>query len=292
MNLSDFIQTRQLLLLDGAMGTQLEKRDAKAGISNLTKPDAVLQVHREYVESGSRALIANTFGMNRIYIETHGLEVDVEAVNEAGAKLAKEASEGRLYVLGNLSSTGQMLQPYGTYKETDFYATFKEQADILAGNGVDGFIIETMFDLQEALCALNACKDAAPIPVFVSMSFSTAEKGGRTIMGNQAEQIARELADAGADGLGANCGDLSPEEIAQVVSYMKPVVTTPLIAEPNAGKPKLIGGKTVFDMDPDTFAAGIVRCVEAGATIVGGCCGTTPDHIRTIAAALGIEKQG
>jgi len=189
-------------------------------------------------------------------------------------------------VLGDISSTGQLLEPYGTYKESQFYDAFKEQAEILAESGVDGFIIETMFDLREAMCALGACKDNFSLPVIISITFTTETKGGRTIMGNSAEDCAKRLADAGADVIGANCGDLDPAQMAVVVSVLHSATSLPILAQPNAGKPKLVGNETVFEMAPAPFAEGIAKCLDAGARLVGGCCGTTPEHIHAVASLL------
>lgn len=288
MDFLEFIKAQKIILLDGAMGSQLIKRGSQAGVSNITNPDMVLEIHRGYAQCDCHALITNTLTMNRIYIETHSLDIGVREVNIAGVELAKQAAGENQYVLGNLSSTGQMLEPYGTYKESDFYENFREQAEILAEGGVDGFIIETVFDLREALCALRACKAVASLPVIVAMSFSTPEKGGRTIMGNSVEQIAKAVTDAGAEAVGANCGELSPAEMSVVISHFSTATSLPIIAEPNAGKPRLVAGKTHFDMDPDTFAEGIALCVGSGARIVGGCCGTTPEHICATAARIGI----
>jgi len=225
--------------------------------------------------------------MNRIYIETHNVDVPVRDVNRAGAELARQAANKEQYVLGNMSSTGQLLEPYGTYKESQFYDAYKEQAEILAESGVDGFIIETVFDLREAMCALRACKDNFSLPVIVSIAFATEQKGGRTIMGNSAEQCAKSLTDAGANVVGANCGDLDPAQMAVIVSLLKSATSLPILAQPNAGKPKLVDNETVFDMAPEAFAQGIAECLHAGARIVGGCCGTTPEHIRAVADLLG-----
>jgi len=200
--------------------------------------------------------------------------------------LARKAVGKERYVLGDISSTGQLLEPYGTYKESQFYDAFREQAGILAESGVDGFIIETVFDLREALCALRACKENFSLPVIVSMAFKTEEKGGRTMMGDSAEQCAKSLTDAGADVIGANCGDLDPAQMAVVVSFLKSATTLPVLAQPNAGRPKLIGDKTVFEMAPASFAAGIAECLGAGARLVGGCCGTSPEHIRAVTDVL------
>jgi 5-methyltetrahydrofolate--homocysteine methyltransferase len=166
-------------------------------------------------------------------------------------------------VLGDISSTGQLLEPYGTYTESQFYEAFREQSEVLAESGVDGFIIETVFDLREATCALRACKGSCSLPVIVSMTFATEEKGGRTMMGDSARQCAESLIDAGADAIGANCGDLDPSQMAVVVAQLSKETTFPVLAQPNAGKPKLIDERAVFDMPPAAFAEGIDDCLKA-----------------------------
>jgi 5-methyltetrahydrofolate--homocysteine methyltransferase len=220
--------------------------------------------------------------MNRIYIETHDVGVSVEAVNRAGAELADQACACDTFVLGNLSSTGQLLEPYGTYTETQFLDAFGEQATVLAKAGVDGLLIETVFDLREALCALRACKERTTLPVLVCIAFQTEDKGGRTMMGDTAEQCARQLTEGGANAIGANCGDLDPRQMAAVVALFREATDLPIVAQPNAGRPRLVGDKTVFDMEPAPFAEGMAACIEAGARIVGGCCGTDPEHIRAV----------
>jgi 5-methyltetrahydrofolate--homocysteine methyltransferase len=287
MNLATFLNSQQIVLLDGAMGTRLDKRGLMShGRSNLDAPKAVLEIHREYAACGCHALTTNTLTMNRIYIETRQVGVEVRDVNRAGAELARQAAGAQHYVLGDISSTGQLLEPYGGYAESEFYDAFKEQATILGEAGVDGFIIETMFDLREAICALRACKDNYSLPVFVSMAFATEAKGARTIMGNSAEQCARRITDAGADVIGANCGDIDPAQMAIVVSLLQSATQLPILAQPNAGKPKLVGNQTVFEMSPAPFAKGVTECLRTGARLVGGCCGTTPEHIRVLASVL------
>ncbi|MHC4338477.1 MAG: homocysteine S-methyltransferase family protein, partial [Planctomycetota bacterium] len=141
-------------------------------------------------------------------------------------------------------------------------------------------------DLREAICALRACEDNFSLPVIVSIAFSTEKNGGRTIMGNSAEDCAKQLTEAGADVIGANCGDLDPAQMAVVVSVLESATRLPVLAQPNAGKPKLVNDKTVFEMGPGDFATGIAECSHAGARLLGGCCGTTPEHIRAVAATL------
>lgn len=291
MDFLSLIQSRKTILLDGAMGTELDKRGLMSrGRNNLDAPDAVLEIHQEYARCGCHALTTNTLTMNRIYIETHNVGVDVRDVNRAGVELAKQAAGDAQYVLGDMCSTGQLLEPYGTYKESEFCDAFKEQAAVLAEAGADGFIIETMFDLREALCAVRACKENFSLPVIVSMAFATESNGGRTIMGNSAEECAKSIADAGAGVVGANCGDLDPSQTAAVVALLRSATSLPILAQPNAGRPQLVGDRTVFDLAPAAFAEGIAECVRAGASLVGGCCGTSPEHIRAVACVLNKEQ--
>jgi 5-methyltetrahydrofolate--homocysteine methyltransferase len=288
MDLWEFLaNTEKPILLDGAMGTELAKADLEMGGQNcITHPEAVLAIHREYVACGVDLIITNTLTMNRIYIESHKMKVDVREVNLAGVGLARTAVREGQYVLGDMCSTGKMLKPYGDLAREEALKAFREQAELLAEGGVDGWIIETMFDLQEALCAVEACKAIAYLPVIASMAFSTTDNGGRTIMGNTARDCAQALAEAGASAVGANCGDLDPFQMAEIVSMMREATSLPILAQPNAGKPRLVEKETVFDMSSPDFAEGVYRCVRKGARLVGGCCGTSPAHIRALADRL------
>ena len=284
MKLSEFLTSiERTMLLDGAMGTQLAEAGLDmGGKTNITHPDAVLSIHKQYAECGVDMIITNTLTMNRINIELHNMGVDVAEVNSAGVRLARAAICEGQYVLGDMGSTGKMLKPHGDLSPDDAYAAFKEQAIILAEGGVDGIIVETMFDLAEAICCTRACKDAVDLPVIVSISFSTMKRGGRTIMGNSAQDCAIELMEAGACVDGANRGNIDQFQMYEIVSTTGEVVSLPLLAQPNAGIPRFVEGRTVFDMSPSDFAEGINRCIERGARLVGGCCGTSPDHIRAI----------
>ena len=284
MDLLEYLtKSEEVLLLDGGMGTQLDERGAEmGGLACLHYPEEVLAVHRSYVEQGAMLLITNTLTMNRIYLESTGADVDVREVNLAGAKLARQAAVSGQYVLGDMSTTSQMLTPYGTLTEEAAYDAFKEQAEILAEGGVDGFIIETMYDLKETLLAVQACKAAADLPVIASMTFETLKNGARTLMGNTAEECAIALTEAGADVIGTNCGSLTPLEMAEVVAIMVRSTHLPVAVQPNAGKPRLEGDKAVFEMTPEDFAAGMEACIRNGARIIGGCCGTSPAHLHAI----------
>lgn len=289
MNLPELLTgDRKTIFLDGAMGTQLGEAGLDmGGQTNVTHPEAVLAVHQRYADCGVDLLITNTLTMNRVNIESHKVGVDVREVNLAGVRLAKAAARDGQYVLGDISSTGKMLKPYGPLSEDDAYAAFREQAAILAEGGVDGFIIETMFDLREALCAIRAAKEAGGLPIIASIAFKTAGNGGRTVMGNTAHDCAQALADAGACAVGANCGSVDPLELAEIVSMMRAATSLPIVAQPNAGKARLVEKRLVFDMSPAHFAAGVEECVRAGARLLGGCCGTSPAHIRAIVELLG-----
>ena len=280
MDLSTFLTKKELILLDGAMGTQLAERGAAmGGQSTVSHPDTVLAIHKDYAQCGCHILIANTFAMNRVYIETHKINLDVRTVNVTGIQLARQAADHDQYILGDIGSTGKLLEPYGDLKESAAYDAFAEQATLLAEAGVDGFAIETMTDLKEALLALRACKEVSALPATVTMAFTTPKNGGRTIMGNKAEECAKALAEGGAQAVGANCGDIDPFQMAEIVSIMHSAAELPIIAKPNAGRPRVVDNKTVFDMSPEEFVKGIKECISAGAAMVGGCCGTAPEHI-------------
>ncbi len=284
MDLSTYLKKKELILMDGSMGTQLEQLGSEmGGQSNLSHPQHVLRIHQNYVACGCDMLITNTLTMNRIFIETHKMDIDIREVNLAGVQLAKQAADQNQYILGNISSTGKLLEPYGDLPESKARQAFAEQAALLQEGGVDGFIIETVMDLKEALSALRACSEVSSLPVIVSMAFSTPEKGGRTAMGNSARDCSSALTESGAQAVGTNCGDIDPFQMAEIVSMMRDETDLPIVAQPNAGKPKWINNRTTFDMDPARFSEGIAMCIDAGAKLVGGCCGTSPDHISSVA---------
>jgi len=178
------------------------------------------------------------------------------------------------------------LEPFGELTSDKAFEGFHEQAQALAKGGVDGFLVETMYDLKEALLAVRACKEVSDLPIMATIAFNSPKNGGRTIMGDSAIECARQLENAGASVVGANCGDLSPTQIADVIAAMRTATDLPLLAQPNAGKPEMLAGETVFRMEAEEFAAGISKCIEAGAALVGGCCGTTPEHIQAVSANL------
>ena len=278
---------RKCLLLDGGMGTQLIQAGlTPGGAVNTTRPDVVEAVHRAYVQSGAAVVLTNTLTLNRVSWGLHEPDVPREAANREAVAAARRAVSGTGWVLGDVGPTGKLLEPFGELDRSTAYKAFFEQAKLLDDAGVDGIIIETMYDLAEAECALEACAAAVDLPVVVCLAFTTSENGGRTVMGNSAADLASVAERHGSACVGANCGALSPVEMAEVVRTLRHCTQLPIIAQPNAGKPKTRGGETYYDMDPEAFAEGITACLQAGAQLVGGCCGTTPDHIRAAAGAL------
>jgi len=287
MNLAELLQQKKPLVFDGALGTELDRRGLSGGIAlNLDNPEPILDFHRDYAAIGIDFLTTNTFTANRIYCESHGFVVDFLAANTAAVKLARQAAGPNQYVIGDIGPTGRLLEPYGDFTEEQFYANFAEQAATLAAAGADALIIETMTDLREAVTALRACKEATSLPVFVTLAYATTEKGGRTIMGATIAEAATALAAHGATAIGANCGELTPLQMAEIAALYRRHTTLPIIIQPNAGIPKLVSGKTVYEMNPVDFAAGAQKCLELGGSIIGGCCGTTLEHLKAL-----VEKQ-
>lgn len=285
-----------VFLLDGAMGTQIFARGIEPGscndLLNLTSPNLVLEIHRAYFEAGSDAVLTNTFGANRYALARHACADRTLEVNKAGTEVARKAAGEDRYVLGDIGPTGDFLEPLGALRAEQVAAAFTEQVDGLRRGGVDGFIIETMTALDELEIAINAAKTAGGgLPVFASMSFDTGAAGFRTMMGVDVPTAVAKMLSLRADAVGFNCGtaalndyvDLSKACVAAVRSARK---KTPVFAEPNAGLPALVDGQAVYQVMPDEFAAACRRILDAGIHILGGCCGTGPQHIRAMAETL------
>jgi 5-methyltetrahydrofolate--homocysteine methyltransferase len=283
MSFAEILRGEEILVFDGAMGTQLAVKGLEqGGMQSLLNPEAVRSIHEDYVRAGAQVLLTNTLTMNRFALEACGRGNDFSAVNKISVELARNAA-GKGFVLGDIGSTGRVLEPYGDAKEADLARCFSEQAGILSQSGVDGLILETMIDLREAVCALKACRQVTSLPIIVSISFSTIKDGGRTAMGNKAGECAQILDREGADAIGVNCGNIDPFEVANIIARFRENTNLPLVAQPNAGRPHVVNGNTVFDLEPDEFARGIRECIRCGARFVGGCCGTSPKHIEAAA---------
>ncbi len=266
------------VLFDGATGTMLQKLGLKPGGSpdllNLTEPELVKKVHRAYREAGSDVITTNTFGANRIKLKEYDLEDKLAEINIAAARNAREAA-GDGFVAGCIGPTGRFVEPVGDIDFDAMVDVFAEQADALKRGGVDLFIIETMMDIKEMKAAITACRSTG-LPVVATMTFDDKM---RTVLGTSPEVFAIVGESLGADCIGANCS-LGIEGILKAVSAMRSFTTLPLIAQPNAGIPVLKGNETVFPAKPEEMASFVPKLIEAGVGVLGGCCGTTSDHIR------------
>lgn len=292
-NLLDALKERPLLG-DGAMGTQLMIAGLEQGRSgeawNLTHPDRVLAIQRRYVEAGSECLLTNTFGGSRIMLNRHGIADDVTAVNAAAVAIAREAFGGRDgYVIGDIGPFGGLMEPYGDFTEAQVLDAFREQAKALVDAGADAIIIETQTSLEELRLGLMAAREAGAACVIGSMAYDVTLDGStfRTMMGIDPERAAEDMQAHGAHIVALNCGTGMDMERARqaVLRYIK-VTGLPIMAQPNAGLPKLIDLKVVYDETPAQMVAGVVPLLQAGASIIGGCCGSTPDHIRAFREAM------
>lgn len=285
-----------MLLLDGAMGTMLQQRGLAVGDLpeewNRTRQEEVGSIHRAYVEAGSEAILTNTFGANRIKLKRAGREEMVKEYNHAAAKIARAAAGNRAYVIGDMGPTGKFIEPLGTLKYEEVYEAYKEQVISLKEGGVDGFLVETMADLREIRAAVSAVLENSDLTVAASMTFSAVRDEFRTIMGVGIAGMVAELDRLGCRILGANCGSVSVEQMAKIMVMIRKEANRLnggnfiLLAQPNAGTAKLVDGKTVFPETPGSMAEKTLALKKAGAGIIGGCCGTTPEHIRMIKAAL------
>lgn len=283
---------RRPLLADGAMGTQLMLAGLESGQCgeewNLTRPDVVREIQRRYVEAGSDCLLTNTFGASRIALDRHGAGDKTAAINAAGVTIAREAfqstgSDG--YVIGDIGPFGGMLEPYGDFTEAQVRDAFAQQACALVDAGVNAIIIETQTSLEELAIGLDAAKGAGAACVIGSMAFDVSSDGStyRTMMGVDPETAARHMLDRGADLLALNCGaGMDILHAGNVVRTYRRFTDRPIMAQPNAGTPRLIHGRLSYDQSPQSMCQGVRPLLTAGCNLIGGCCGTGPEHIRAI----------
>lgn len=272
---------QRLIQLDGATGTELVKRGMPAGVCPeawvLEHPEALAAVQQAYAASGSDLVYAPTFGGNPLKLAEFHLEQRTGEINRQLAEISRRAVPGKL-VFGDIAPTGQLVEPFGPLPFEKTVELYKEQVRGLIDGGVDGFAIETMMDLQEARAALIAVRELSDLPAIVTLTF---EPGGRTLTGVHPVSALVTLQALGADAFGCNCST-GPAEMAEVIRELKPYAAIPLVAKPNAGMPHLVDGTTVFDLAPDAFAKASVALIDAGANLLGGCCGTSPAHLAAL----------
>ena len=277
---------KKILIADGAWGTELSRRGLPSGNApekwNLDNPDAVESVASAYVAAGADIILTNTFGGSSFKLRKVGLGEKVAEVNRRGVELSKKAAEGKALVFASMGPTGEFMEPVGTVTSDQMTGCFARQVTAFIEAGANGIVIETMTDLNEAKAALRAVKEHSSLPVVISMTFDKVASGFATMMGIKPGQAAQEFEKAGADIVGANCG-AGIQDMVEVIKLMHEATKLPLWAKPNAGLPELVDGKTVFRQTPEEMVKYLPALVEAGAIVVGGCCGTTPAHIKLLA---------
>ncbi len=274
--------SKNIVILDGATGTNLMSAGMPVGVCPeewvMEHPDVIVDLQRAYVEAGTNIVYASTFTGNRIKLAEYGLQDRIVEINSTLVGLSKKAVDGKALVAGDMTMTGQQLFPLGELMFEELVDVYKEQAKILDEAGVDVFVVETMMSLQECRAAVLAIKEVSDLPIMVTLTFN---EDGRTLFGTPPETAVVVLQSLGVDAIGVNCST-GPAEMVGLVEKMAEYSTVPLIAKPNAGLPELEDGQTVYKMTPELFAEAMTGLVKAGASIVGGCCGTTPEHIRVL----------
>ncbi len=282
------------LLGDGAMGTQLMLAGLEQGNCgeawNLSHPDRVLAIQRRYAEAGSDCIITNTFGGSRIMLNRHGEADRVTDINAAAVAITREAFGGREgYVLGDIGPFGGLMEPYGDFTEAQVREAFAEQAKALVDAGADAIIIETQTSLEELDLAITAAKEAGAPCVIGSMAYDVTLDGStfRTMMGIDPERAAEFMQARGADIVALNCGTrMDMDRAREAVERYRRATDLPVMAQPNAGQPKLVNMQVVYDETPDQMVTGVEPLLDAGANIIGACCGSTPEHIRAFRGAI------
>jgi len=284
---TDRLSQGGILIADGATGTTLQQMGLPSGAAperwNLENPAAIRALHRGYVEAGSDLVITNTFGGSRLRLEMEGLGDQVREINLAAARLAREVAGDQVMVLGDMGPTGQLMEPMGTLTYDDAVAVFAEQAAALAEGGVDAILVETMSDLNEAKAAIEGARQVTELPILVTMSFDTH---GRTMMGVKPVDAVKELWAMGVDAVGANCGRTLSENLEAIQQMRKALPEATLMAKPNAGLPRMEGIESVYDVTPEIMADYAEKFAALDVKIFGGCCGSTPEHIKAVSHTL------
>ncbi|UCE26661.1 MAG: homocysteine S-methyltransferase family protein [Candidatus Coatesbacteria bacterium] len=286
----DRITDGEVLVVDGAMGTMLIARGLPPGACpeewNLTRPEILEEIASLYLEAGADVITANTFGASPMKLAPYGLADMTEDINAAGVAAVRKVVGDSAYVLGDVGPSGRLLKPYGDADRDEVYRSFERQASALVSAGVDVVFVETMMDLNEATLAVKAVRAVSPdIPIVTTMTFDDTPGGFFTIMGVSVEDAASGLAAAGADVVGSNCGN-GIENMVRIARLFGEHTDLPLVIQSNAGLPEVVNGELVYAETPKFMAARVNDLLDAGAKIIGGCCGTTPEHIRAIRGAV------
>jgi len=285
--ITELIRQGKILISDGAWGTILQEKGMKPGecpeMWNIEKPDKVFEIAKSYIDAGADMIETNSFGGNIFKLKNYGAEQKVKVINNAAARISRKAAGTEKFVIASIGPTGKILMT-GEVTENELYDAFKEQSIALEEGGADALIIETMSDLDEAVIAIRAAKENTKCEIICTMTFEKTISGEyRSMMGVSPSDMTIKLIDAGADIIGANCGNGSID-MAGIVKEIRNInKKIPVLIHANAGMPVYKDGKTVFPENPEEMTNNISDVIKAGANIIGGCCGTTPEHIRKIA---------
>lgn len=284
---------KRVVLLDGGMGTELIKLGFPQGECpeswNVEKPDIIKKIHKSYYDAGSDVVLTNSFGGNKIKLASHGLGEKCHELNHTAALIANEVKpEGKL-AAGSMGPTGKFLKPQGEFTEIEFEEAYAEQAKGLSDGKVDFLLIETQYDLNEALCAVRGARAVSDLPIFVTITYNLGPRGYFTIMGNNVSQCVEELENLDVSALGANC-TLDSSQMVDLIKLMRQATSLPLIVQANAGQPELSADGTVsYSQSLEDYVKYIPQIVESGANLIGGCCGTDPNYIKRMAEIIGIN---
>jgi methionine synthase I (cobalamin-dependent) len=286
-DLKEKLEQPGILIADGATGTMLQNAGLRRGAAperlNLENPEAVQALYRAYINAGSDIILTNTFGGTRLRLERDGLDTQAVEINRTSARLAREVAGEDILVFGDIGPTGRLLKPLGPLVPADAVDAFAEQADALAAGDADAILIETMSDLTEAKLAIEGVRKAVGLPILVTFSFDTR---GHTMMGVKPALAAQEIWALEVAAVGANCGRTLNETLTAIQSMRQAVPEAVLMAKPNAGLPHADGSDLVYDVTPEIMVEYAIKFAAEGVRIFGGCCGSTPDHIRAVAEAL------
>lgn len=285
---------KKILVSDGAWGTMLQTMGLQPGECpeewNVSHPDQVRSIADAYIRSGAEMVLTNTFGGSPYKLSNFGNQDHAYELNRAGAQLSRDAAGEDIIVAGSVGPTGKFLEPLGEVSSVQMQDNFRIQIKGLADGGADTILIETMSDLGEAIAAVRASKLVCDLPIIVTMTFEKGKQGYRTMMGVSIQQAVETLLKAGVDLVGTNCGN-GIEQVIEIISEMRQFTDKFLVAHPNAGIPKLVGDKTIFDQTPLEMAKHVPALAKAGANIIGGCCGTNPEHIAAIADQIIVIRE-
>lgn len=281
---------KEVLISDGAMGTMLLNSGLQTGTCpeewNVSHPETIKQIHKKYFSAGCDIVTANTFGGTRFKLKDFGFEERTRDFNYSGAKLAKEAAPDGGFVSLSVGPTGKFIEPLGEVSYSEMVEVFSEQIRAGAEGGVDIICIETMYDLKEAKAAIEAAKKTCELPTIATMTFDKTKNGFKTMMGVEPKTAVSDLSRAGADVIGSNCGT-GIDEMIELIKEMRSVdKDIYLIAQPNAGMPVMEEDRVIYKQDPEYMAKRSLEFVKSGVNVIGGCCGTTPEHIKHIVAKI------